>query len=162
MAVMPKPISDKEFEDIRVLLDTVGSPVFVAMWDSHTRMVLSDDCDIVQLEMVNREFRINANRKYWKTLSQFQKCFFICHEFMHVILGHWVYHEDEEDDWANVAQDIQVNEFLDEHYPLLTVNNVKERKNQAWIDTVFKDKANQVERGKNYTYYYALLVKCLK
>lgn len=143
-------------------IDLWSDKSFLIMWKHSGRMVFSDEYDTVALEIVNGKFRINANPRYWKRITKFQKTFLICHEFLHVMLGHWLTPPNNLDlEWVNIAQDIQVNEYLAKTYSCVT-QKMKGRDDMAWIDTVFKDKAHLVEKDRDYLYYYDLLMKCLK
>jgi hypothetical protein len=78
------------------------------------------------------------------------------------MLGHWLSPAKELDgEWLNIAQDIQVNEYIAKTYPI-TTHKIKGKDGMVWISTVFKDKAHLVEKDRDYLYYYELLMKCLK
>lgn len=156
-----KTLSDKEFKKIyeRLALWT-GDKVIVDMWKHGKRMVFSNEYPHAALEFVRGEFRINANPRYWKRITKFQKVFLICHELLHLAFGHWAVPESMDREWVNVAQDIQVNEYIRSNYPTLTQKMI-DVDQQAWIDTVFKDKAYLVEKDRDFHYYYGLLMKCL-
>lgn len=157
-----KSITNKEFNKITQRLEQWTDESFVVMWKYNARMVFSDEYDTVALEIVDGKFRINANPRYWKRITKFQKTFLICHEFLHVMLGHWLSPPRNTDpEWINIAQDIQVNEYILKTYPILSCKMVG-KEDMAWIHTVFKDKAHLVEKDRDYLYYYELLMKCLK
>jgi hypothetical protein len=59
-------------------------------------------------------------------------------------------------EWCNIAQDIQVNQFLFKWY----FNEENIGKDMATVKTVFKHKAKMVYANKDYIYYYDLLMKC--
>jgi predicted metal-dependent peptidase len=154
-------ISDKEFQKIydRLFLWT-GNKVLADMWKYGERMVFSDEYTHAALEFVDGHFRINANPKYWKRITKFQKVFLICHELLHLAFGHWAVPDNMDREWVNVAQDIQVNEYIRANYRILT-QKMKNEDAEAWIETVFKDKADLVEKDRDFHYYYGLLMKCL-
>jgi hypothetical protein len=155
-------ITEKEYNRILDRLERWTDKSFVLMWKNCGRMVFSDEYDIAALEIVDGVFRINVNPRYWKRITKYQKVFLICHEFLHVMLGHWLSPSSNLDmEWVNIAQDIQVNECILKTYPIL-VQHMKGRNNMPWIDTVFKHKAYLVEKDRDYLYYYGLLMKCLK
>lgn len=155
-------LPDKEKLAVSKKFTECGDPELCAMWDAHKDSVLlTTDYDTVALEKIGPKFRINANVVYWKKLPFKKKVFIIAHELLHVKFNHWHIGKKEDRDWANVAQDIQVNEYIADHFPNL-VKNLPGRRDDAWIDTVFKHKKHLVERGREYQYYYGLLMKCLK
>jgi hypothetical protein len=77
------------------------------------------------------------------------------------MFGHAHVPEHLDKEWANIAQDIQVNEYIHAHYPALTFK-MRGRTSHAWVDTVFKKYSNGITRDENYTYYYDLMQRCLK
>jgi hypothetical protein len=158
----PYPMTDKEHKRMLYWIELWLDKPFALMWNNCGRMVFSDEYDTVALEIFDGRFRINANPRYWKRITKFQKTFLICHEFLHVMLGHWLAPTKELDgEWLNIAQDIQVNEYIAKTYSITTCK-MKGRDGMVWIDTVFKDKSHLVEKDRDYLYYYELLMKCLK
>ena len=152
-----KSVTNKEFNKIAYYLDLWTNKSFVLMWKYSARMVFSDEYDTIALEIVDGKFRINANPRYWRRITKFQKIFLICHEFLHVMLGHWLSPSKNIDsEWAGIAQDIQVNEYISKTYPILLCK-MKGKEGMARIDTVFKEKAHLVEKDRDYLYYYDLL-----
>ena len=122
-------------------------------------MIYSDRFSTAWLEYYAGAFRIAVNPKFWKKLDYRQKTFIICHEFLHLILGHWNVPGRYEKEWLNIAQDLQVNEYLESHYPELSLGINFD--GHATIKSVFKHHSNLVETGKNYLYYYDVLMRCL-
>ena len=123
--------------------------------------VFSNEYDTAALEIDDGKFRINFNPRYWKKIKTHNRLFIICHEYMHVILGHWLNPaEGVDSEWMNIAQDIQVNEMLVKNF-YFKHSMIYNREDQAWIDTIFKHKANVVEKDQDAEYYYKLLMKCL-
>ena len=75
-------------------------------------------------------------------------------------MGHWLNAIGNVDaEWMKIAQDIQVNEILCKTW--FKRDKIKNWKDQAWIDTVFKDKAHLVKKDQDAEYYYKLLIQCL-
>ena len=154
-----KYISIKEYNNIHKELNSIDK-AFGEMWKRYERMVFDEGEDTVALDIHNANFRIIANPSFWRKCKTHKKIFIICHEMCHAMFGHWMYPEKYSREWANIAQDIQVNEFLFKNYtfPKTVIND----KDCATIKTVFRHKSNIVEQDKHYTYYYGLLMKCLK
>ena len=74
----------------------------------------------------------------------------------HVMFGHWLINPNLNREWANIAQDIVVNEYLYTlFYPVSS-------EDFATIKTVFKHKSDIVERRMDYMYYYNILMQCLR
>ena len=138
---------------------TQVNPIFGEMW-KRGGFVFSDEYDTAALEIHEGKFRISFNLRYWKRLGNDNRLFIICHEYWHVVLGHWLNPIGNVDsEWMNIAQDIQVNEILCKTW--FKRDKIKNWKDQAWIDTVFKDKAHLVEKDQDAEYYYKLLIQCL-
>lgn len=152
-------ISDKQYNKIYEDLKSID-PMFAEMWKSQERMVIDENEEGAFLEIVNNNFRIVANPSFWKKCNKHKKIFIICHELCHVAFGHWFINSKYDREWMNVAQDIQVNEFLFNNY-YFTKNKISDSECVS-IDFIFKDKANLVEKNKDSLYYYKLLMKCLK
>ena len=137
------------------------NPIFGVMW-KRGGLVFSAEYDTAALEIADGKFRVSFNPTYWKKIKYHNKLFIICHEYLHVVLGHWLNPVGKVDsEWMNIAQDIQVNEMLVNDFGFER-SNVKNWKDQAWLDVVFKDKAHLVERDQDAEYYYTLLVRCLR
>lgn len=136
------------------------NPIFGAMW-KRGGLVFSKEYDTAALEIHDGKFRISFNPTYWKKITHHNKLFIICHEYLHVVLGHWLNPVGKVDgEWMNIAQDIQVNEMLTKHFGFCR-GNIKNWQDQAWIETVFKDKAHLVKEEEDAEYYYKLIVQCL-
>jgi predicted SprT family Zn-dependent metalloprotease len=136
------------------------NPIFAEMW-RNGGMVFSDEYDTAALEIHEGKFRISFNPTYWKKIKARNKLFVICHEYLHVVLGHWLSPPDEHDEeWLNIAQDIQVNEMLVRLFGFAR-DEIRDRDEQAWLDTAFREKAALVPNDEDAEYYYKLLMKCL-
>jgi len=75
----------------------------------------------------------------------------------HVMFGHWLIDPKMNREWCNIAQDIQVNEFL-LHLHFNKMRLVGD--DFVTLELVFKDKANLVKNSQDYRYYYELLMQC--
>lgn len=133
------------------------NPLFGEMWKRFEPMVLDESAETAELEIHNNNFRIVADPKFWKSLSETDQLFIICHEMCHVMFGHWLINPKLSREWCNLAQDIQVNEYLLREF--FDKKKLK-YKDFATIEYVFKHKSDLVKKNQNYTYYYDLLMKC--
>lgn len=152
-------ISNKEHNKLHKELSKIDK-VFAEMWKRYEPMLFDEDEESAALEVSNANFRIVVNPSFWRRCNKHKKLFIICHEMCHGMFAHWMYPKNYMREWANIAQDIQVNEFLFNNYkfsPAL-INS----KDHASIKTVFREAEKYVEKDKDYTYYYKLLIKCLK
>lgn len=154
-----KKLSDKEYKKLGGELHFIN-PLFGEMWKSYERMVFDPEIETSGLTIHNNNFQIVANPRFWKKCNTYKKWFVICHEMCHVMFGHWLINDKLDAEWANIAQDIQINEFLIHHYPIFR-QHITKSKNCATIEYVFKHKANVVEKFRDYKYYYGLIMKCL-
>ena len=73
------------------------------------------------------------------------------------MFGHWLINPKQDREWANIAQDIVVNEYLSSFFDMAKFGD-----DFANIKTVFKHKADLIESRMDYIYYYNLLMQCLK
>lgn len=154
MKKLPK-LSKTNSNHIEFMLGEI-SPLFKEMWKRFEPMVFDRDAENVELEIHNNNFRIVANPNFWKKCSHKKRLFVLCHEMCHVMFGHWLINPSVDREWCNIAQDIQINEFLMSNYfPDIRDDDF------ATIKLVFKDKADCVESNMNYIYYYDLIMKCL-
>jgi predicted metal-dependent peptidase len=154
-----KKISDKQHNQIYNELKSIDE-LFAEMWKSQERMVLDDNEDGACLEIFNNNFRMVANPSFWKRCNRHKKIFIICHELCHVAFGHWLIDPKSDREWMNIAQDIQVNEFLFNYY-YFTQELIRDN-SCITLALVFKHKAHLVEKNKDSLYYYKLLMQCLK
>jgi predicted metal-dependent peptidase len=136
------------------------NPIFGVMW-KRGGLVFSKEYDTAALEIHDGKFRISFNPTYWKKITPHNRLFIICHEYLHVVLGHWLSPAKNVDgEWWNIAQDIEVNHMLTAYFGF-NRSKIKNWKEQAWIDVVFKDKSCLVRPDQDAEYYYRLLVQCL-
>jgi len=152
-----KKLGKKENQMLSMHLDIIN-PLFGEMWRKFEPMIFDEDAESVELEICNNNFRIVSNPYVWKKYNKAKKLFVICHEMCHVSFGHWLINPSLNREWCNIAQDIQVNEFLTKWY----FKDVKLGKDFATVKTVFKHKSSVVRVDQDYTYYYNLLMQCLK
>jgi hypothetical protein len=73
------------------------------------------------------------------------------------MFGHWLINPNQDREWANIAQDIVVNEYLSSYFDLSKLGS-----DFATKKSVFKHKSDIVDDRMDYTYYYNLLIQCLK
>ncbi len=152
---LSKKIEEDFYQELKKI-----NPIFGAMW-IRGGLNFSDEYDTAALEIADGKFRISFNPRYWKRIKQHNKLFIICHEYLHVVLGHWLNPPEKMDgEWLNIAQDIQVNEMLVRDFGFYRLN-IKNWKDQAWVDTVFKEKAHLVSCDGDEKYYYNLIMQCL-
>lgn len=153
-----KKLSNKESGWIRFQLVHVN-PLFGEMWKRFEPMVFDENAESAELEINENNFRIVANPKFWKSLSDVDRLFVICHEMCHVTFGHWLINPKLNREWCNIAQDIQVNEYLLREYFGEDCLTYKEF---VTVERVFKHKSKLVNKNQNYLYYYDLLMKCVR
>lgn len=94
------------------------------------------------------------NPDFYQSLDEYNRDFVFCHEMLHVALNHGVRIKDSKHiRIANVALDIVVNHLLITKFGFKR-ERIKNADSYCWLDTVFKDKVDQVEEGKHFEYYY--------
>ena len=101
-----------------------------------------------------------VNPEFFFKLGLTEQLFIVCHEAMHVLLGHLDRSDHLHHTLANIAQDIVINETLVKdfrfHRPSLSFAN-----DLCFIDTVFTKEQiakHHITPGKSFDYYYDLLV----
>lgn len=157
---MRPTISNKQFSQIYEHLLSHTDQTIADMWKYGNRVVLSDEYDVAALELAEGGYRIVANKNLWRRLSVHERTFVVCHELLHVLFCHWAIPYDMETEWANIAQDIQVNEYIKSRFPRLFAST-KKSVPRVCIESVFKHKEKLVFRNQNYPYYYDVLMRCL-
>ncbi len=160
-------LSNEEFSTIARGLDShhavfstlwnLGKPTFTNLTD--TAMVSFED---------NNENRVNFyfNPSFWNELTEYERNFVICHECLHVILGHGARLKSLLNGKsnasiaanANIAADIVVNHMLTGSMGFDRTKLVKLNKNGCWVDIVFKE-TDKIEKDRCLEYYYNLLNK---
>ena len=151
-----KKISKKDYGWFGFRLHCIN-PLYAEMWYRFEPMVFSDEAESAELEIHNNNFRIVAHPKFWKKCNEHKQLFIICHEMCHVMFSHWLINPKLNRELCNIAQDIQVNEFL------MKTSFSKAKivdDDFCSIETVFRHKADKIKKRENYLYYYNILVKC--
>jgi predicted metal-dependent peptidase len=78
----------------------------------------------------------------------------IIYNLLHIALNHGVRAKDSKHkNITNGSLDIVVNHLLVNRFGFKR-ERVKDADKYCWIDTVFKDKANQVDHDRHFEYYY--------
>jgi hypothetical protein len=113
--IFMKKLGKKENQWLSMNLDIIN-PMYGEMWRRFEPMTFDEDAESIELEIHNNNFRLVANPYVWKKYNRTKKLFVICHEMCHVSFGHWLINPKLDREWCNIAQDIQVNEFLTRWY----------------------------------------------
>jgi hypothetical protein len=153
-----KQISIVEYNRIRKFLAGID-PLFEQMWLTQDFLTFDDEEETAGLHIYNNKFKIVVNPKFWKKCNTHKRLFIICHEFCHVIFGHWLIDPSLDHTWANIAQDIQVNEYLMKNYNFN--EGLLGGKDYVTLKKVFKHKSDLVERDRDFYYYYGHLMECV-
>lgn len=139
---------------------------FYHLWEmGKPRFVQGREAEVIQTGAVSfnkdgkfLEFLINEG--FWNTLNFQQKAFLIAHECLHVTYNHGYRlfrHAKNQNDalLMNWACDIVINHRLIE---LGFDRAVIDPENKfCWIDTVFRDRASEIEPNRSSEYYYSRL-----
>lgn len=151
-------ISISDYNNIRKSLSKID-PLFEHMWLTQDFLTFDKEEETAGLHIHNNKFKIVANPKFWKKCNYQKKLFVICHEYCHVIFGHWLIDSSLDHTWANIAQDIQVNEYLFKHYKFK--EKLTGKKDFVTLKRVFKHKSHMLEKNRDFYYYYNFLMKCV-
>jgi len=177
----PKGMTDEESEsflnqDIRLEFNSISSELekfhglFCQLWEmGMPRLTWDIPTAAVSFDREGRNVEFIFNPMFWKNTDRYTKCFIICHEILHVMLSHGLRTRDcRMREVANKALDVVVNHMLISKFGYdrnsIDVGKYPEGHEKAgqkielcWIDTVFADMQNMVEREKPFEYYYRLL-----
>ena len=153
-----KKITAEEHKVLSSALRAIN-PLFADMWNKFEWMVFDEATELAELEIHKANFRIVANPDFWAECSEYKKLFVICHEMCHVMFAHWIIPEGVDREWSNVAQDVEVNEYLFKNF--FDEDKLADA-DLITIKGLFKHKENLVERDRNYKYYYHLIMRCLQ
>lgn len=109
------------------------------------------------------------NKQFWDDLNYNEKVFIFIHETLHVLFSHGYrgnqFLKQLEKDLVsskllNISMDICINEIIKDQYlpdiPIEAMPNIKEG---CFIDTVFEDNVDEIEKGKNFQYYYKKFIE---
>lgn len=92
------------------------------------------------------------NPNFWNSLSKKNRLFIICHEALHIILGH-LYRmpsrDDNDADIINQAMDLVVNHLLVNKFGF---TRTKELETYCWVDKFWPDE--DVSTEENFEYYF--------
>lgn len=177
----PKGMTDEESEsllsqDIRAEFNSISLELekfhglFCQLWEMGIpRLTWEIPTAAVSFDREGRNVEFIFNPLFWKNTDRYTKCFIICHEVLHVMLSHGLRTRDcQMPEVANKALDVVVNHMLISKFGYdrnsIDVGIYPEGHEKAgqkiqlcWIDTVFVDMQNIVEREKPFEYYYRLL-----
>lgn len=156
---MNNMISNKDYDKIYTTFVGINV-VFAKMWKKDPKLIFTDEIEKAALEIIDGKFRLCFNQQFWNSLNHYNRVFIICHEYLHVIYGHWLIRADLNQEWMNIAQDIEINESLVDDFGFLH-EKITGWKNHCFIETVFKEHAGLVLKDQSFEYYYELLMKCL-
>ena len=122
---------------------SLGRPVFVD--DIPTAAVQFDCAGDCVLFMFNPE--------YWNKLCNYERCFVIAHECLHVSLNHGVRTMGIVDGPVNECLDVVVNELLVDKFGF-DRSKLSDGEDYCWVDTVFP-KEKDMPKDKSFEYYYS-------
>lgn len=118
--------------------------------------VFDDICDTACLlfNKGSKEFSFHINPSFWlsNTTAEF-RAFVIAHESYHAFMDHGIRSANLDNELANIAQDIVINELLASQFFDRAI--IDPQNFYCWYDTVLIDIPH--ERGQNFEYYYNLL-----
>lgn len=93
------------------------------------------------------------NPDFYKTLTEKQIDFIICHECLHVALEHGIRAKNATNrSICNITMDVVINEMLTHQYDFKQ-SEIDPKGDYCWLNTVFKDRED-VKLGESFEYYY--------
>lgn len=97
------------------------------------------------------------NPEFWDSITTYERNFIVCHEALHIMLGHGVRLKELNKDLGNVAADVVINELLVSGFGFDREKLKWVNENGCWLDTVFKDSKIVVDKDRSVEYYYSIL-----
>lgn len=106
------------------------------------------------MKIIGTEIYFLFNPNYWKTRSFIQKKFLICHELLHIFLGHHIRIKNcLKKELANYTMDYVANQILIDSFSFIK-EEVDPNNGACWIENDF---GPEVPKDKSFEYYYDLL-----
>ena len=146
-------ISTEEFNEISRELERHHG-LFYQFW-SLGRPVFVDDIPTaaVQFDCAGDCVLFMFNPEYWNKLCNYERCFVIAHECLHVSLNHGVRTMGIVDGPVNECLDVVVNELLVDKFGF-DRSKLSDGEDYCWVDTVFP-KEKDMPKDKSFEYYYS-------
>jgi predicted metal-dependent peptidase len=146
-------ISTEEFNEISRELERHHG-LFYQFW-SLGRPVFVDDIPTaaVQFDCAGDCVLFMFNPEYWNKLCNYERCFVIAHECLHVSLNHGVRTIGIVDGPVNECLDVVVNELLVDKFGF-DRSKLSDGEDYCWVDTVFP-KEKDMPKDKSFEYYYS-------
>lgn len=106
-----------------------------------------------------QELNFLFNEEFYKSLSNTEKEFIICHEMLHIILNHGqrLIENKKFTQNANVAMDIAINHMLIQKFNFKR-EDLSMNKDLCWTDTVFPN-VKDIPTNETAEYYFQLFKK---
>ena len=137
--------------------------IFRQLWDlGRIHFVEDIPTACVTFDREGQQLDFRFNREFYDKLNSSQLAFIIAHECMHVILFHGKRFMSNKmlianKDTFNVAADIAIHEIMEREFMF----NIEQMKDVGLctIESVFKEKAPQIEQLSTMEYYFNKLVE---
>lgn len=150
-------LSEEEFENLAADLEDKHA-LFHAFWQLG-KITFSNEIQTaaVSFNEDGQTIEFMFNQQFWKSLSDYDRMFVICHECLHVALNHGFRARDSKNkELSNIAMDIVVNHTLVDSFGFIR-NNITDWQNFCWVETVLPNMG--VPSNETFEYYYNKLVK---
>lgn len=148
-------LSYDEFETISADLEDKHA-LFHAFWELG-QIVFTDKIETaaVSFDADGKTMQFLFNRKFWDSLSHYDRLFVICHECLHVAFNHGFRAKDSVSrEVSNIAMDVVVNHSLVNNFGFIR-NNITNWEKYCWTETVFPNMG--VPSTEHFEHYYNLL-----
>lgn len=78
---------------------------------------VSKRCDTACVAKQGINYRLDVNEEFWSTLEHNHRIGLIHHELLHIVFFHLLRHDEFENKMlANIAMDIEINQYIDSQY----------------------------------------------
>lgn len=156
---MKEKFDINEFFSIKREIENCDSFYSTLFGLSHVEYSKEVETACVSFDSKGNILNMLINPDFWKRIDIEEKKFVILHELCHIIYEHPKRATELKLDFklTNYASDIFINHFLDENKYIN--KNLFDWKKYCWIDTVFTENIQEIEKNRNFEYYYNLLKK---
>lgn len=133
--------------------------IFYQFWRCG-KPVFTDEIPTAAIRFRDHSIEFLFNKKFYNSLTDYEKEFVICHEMLHIILNHGKRLNDTKHDrnLANIAFDVVINELLVEGFGFNKTKLGEVIQQGCWMNTIFpKNDFTLVEEEREAEYYYLML-----
>lgn len=140
--------------------------IFFKMW-SYGKPVVTNQIPTaaVTFDKEGTAFKFLINPDFWATLNDYDKCFVICHECLHILLNHGRRAKGALGgpmrDLANIAMDLSTNHMLEDHFQF-DRNRLSKVLQGGMFNETFYPAGTKYNNDDFYEQHYNRIVQLIK